>query len=134
MNAPATNGAATLSAECAGSGEFAAPSACHRPLRCGPDSASVLGQHATLNAQGRLLPGTPALVQFRVGDVDTQPLGVRVDGNGVAVFQQGDRATDPRLRSNMADDQAVRAAGEAAVGNQADAVAETLADQRAGDG
>ena len=45
-------------------------------------------------------------------------------------LHQRDRAADPRLRGDVADHQAVRAAGEAAVGDQADALAQPLAHQR----
>ena len=48
-------------------------------------------------------------------------------------FSKSDRPADPGFGRNVADDQAVRAAGEAAVGDQADAFAQALADERAGD-
>src|SRR5438067_1060138 len=60
---------------------------------------------------------------------DPVPL-LGVDGHAVAVLEEGDGAAHPRLRGDVADDQAVRAAGEAAVGDEADALAQPLAGQR----
>ena len=40
------------------------------------------------------------------------------------------RPAHPRLRSDVADDQAMRTTGESAVGDQPDRLAQPLADQR----
>ena len=54
-------------------------------------------------------------------------LFVGVDGDLIAVLEIGERAADPAFRGDVADDQAARAAGEAAVGDEADLLAESLA-------
>src|SRR5581483_8049184 len=49
-----------------------------------------------------------------------------------AVLDQRDRTTDERFRRDVPDDHAPSAAGEAAVGDEADALAEPFADDRGG--
>ena len=52
----------------------------------------------------------------------------------VAIGDGGDRAAVRGFGRDVADHKAVRGAGEAAVGEQSDGIAETSADQRGGDG
>src|SRR5262245_929001 len=87
------------------------PLACYRALRGAADSAGVLGQDAALDAEGRLDPGGSAPAQLDLVDLERQRLGIRVDADAVAVQDLGDRTTDPGLRRDMADDQAMGAAG-----------------------
>ena len=56
----------------------------------------------------------------------------RVDGDRVALLDQRDRPAHRGLGRDVADDHAVGAAREAAVGDQADRVAEPRADDRRG--
>ncbi len=44
----------------------------------------------------------------------------------IAVFQERQRAADPRFRGDVADDHAARAAGKTAIGDQADLLAKSL--------
>lgn len=71
------------------------------------------------------------LLRALVNDVDDIVVGV--DGDGVAVADETDRATLLGLRRDVADEEAVAAAGEAAVGDKRDVLAEAVAhDGRAG--
>src|SRR5262249_54099295 len=91
---------------------------------------SVFSQHAALDGNLRLLPARAAAGQLGVVYFEGESLGVGVDGDRVAVLDEGNRPADPRLWSDVTDHQAVRPAGEAAVGDQPDALAESLPDQR----
>ena len=91
-----------------------------------------LGQHAARVARRRLLPGGAAARQFGVVDVQLQQQLVGVDGDRVAFVHQRDLAAVVGLGRHVADHHAPGAAGEAAVGDQAHALAQALADQRAG--
>ena len=57
-----------------------------------------------------------------------------VDGDGVAFFHERERAAERGLGGDVADDEAVRAAGEAAIGDQRHVFAEALAHDGAGGG
>ena len=59
-----------------------------------------------------------------------QALVIGVDGDPVAFLQQADGAADRSFRCHMADHQAIGAAGEAPIGDQAHAIAQSGADQR----
>ena len=67
---------------------------------------------------------------LRQVDVERALLAVELDD--VAVAQQRDRAADCGFRADMADAEAARAAGEAAVGDQRDLAAHALAVERRG--
>ena len=77
----------------------------------------------------RLLPRGLAFRQLLLAQRDGDFLLVGIDRDHVAVLQERHRAADPRFRGDVADDQPVRAAGEPAVGDQADAVAQALTDR-----
>src|SRR5438128_3472331 len=79
------------------------------------------------------MPALATTRQLGVVDVKAEAFGVGVDGDRVAVLDKGDRPADPGLRGDVADHQAMGPAGEAAIGDQADALAESLSDQRRGD-
>ena len=49
----------------------------------------------------------------------------RVHRNLVAIFEEGNRTTDSRFWSDVADDESSRGSGEAAVGEKADFATET---------
>ena len=55
-----------------------------------------------------------------------------VDGDRVAVLDDGERAADEGFGRDVADDEAVAAAGETAVGDERDVLAEALAHDGAG--
>src|SRR5258705_9037368 len=76
------------------------------------------------------LPFGSALSQLRIGQLYVKCPDVGVDLDDVAVAQQRDRAADRRFRPDMADAEAARRAGEAAVGDQRDLAAGALAIER----
>ena len=55
-----------------------------------------------------------------------------IDGNGIAFAHERNRATHGRFRRDVPDDQTVRGARKAAVGDQADRIAQSGANQRGG--
>ena len=57
---------------------------------------------------------------FLRGEVESESVFHGVDGDGVAVFDQADGAADRGFRGDVADDEAVTAAGEASVGDERD--------------
>src|SRR6266851_1502771 len=91
------------------------------------DGLRVFPQRARLVAGFARRPGAAALGQLGIADRDVDRAGDGVDRDLVAVAQQRDRAADRRLRPDMADAEAVRRAGEAAVGDQRHPIADTLA-------
>jgi hypothetical protein len=91
-----------------------------------------LGLHAARVARRRRLPADAALGDLGFGHVQLQHQLVRVDGDRVAFVDEGDGAAGRRFGRHVADHHAPGAAGEAAVGDQAHALAQARADQRAG--
>ncbi len=87
------------------------------------DELGVLCQYAAFDAEGGLHPGGLAFGEFGIGDVERQGFLLRVDGDRIAVVDQGDRATHPGFWGNVANHKAVRAAAEATVRDEADAIA-----------
>ena len=67
-------------------------------------------------------------------DIELEQQPVRVDRDRIAFLDERDHAADVRLRRDVPDDHAPRAAREAAVGDEADGFAEALPDQRRGGG
>mmetsp|Transcript_13416 Transcript_13416/g.57198 ORF Transcript_13416/g.57198 Transcript_13416/m.57198 type:complete len:458 (-) Transcript_13416:380-1753(-) len=91
----------------------------------GGHELDVLVQRAAGGFEGRRLPRRLALLPLLVRDVervDGSVLGVDLDD--VAVLHQADGAADLRLGGDVSDDEPVRAAGEAAVGDQRALLAE----------
>src|SRR5260370_41474506 len=82
------------------------------------DSLGIFPQRAGLVAVLARRPGTAALREFAVAERNVDRPGNGVDRDLVAVAQQRDRAADRRLGADMADREAVRRAGEAAIGDQ----------------
>src|SRR5215831_15001914 len=90
----------------------------HRAGDRGSHQLGVLPQGARGVA---VLPGLPRLaplLQVLVAEVDREAALDGVDGDHVAVLEQADRAADLRFGADMADTEAARAAGEAAVGDE----------------
>src|SRR6185312_14630212 len=101
-----------------------------RAVDGGADLLGVLPQIAGGRVVLARLPGRLALGQFLVGELDVERAGNGVELDDVAVLQEPDRAADRRFRTDMADTEAARRAGEAAVGDERDLLAHALAVER----
>src|SRR3989442_2487714 len=64
--------------------------------------------------------------------VDLQPTRLRIDGDRVAFFDERDCSAYCCLGRNMSYDDAIRAAGKSSIGDQADRITESGADDRGG--
>ncbi len=110
------------------------PKSLLRPVRnraaaCGGHEAHVLRQHAGLVARLGLHPRLATLGDLSLGDVELDQALLGVDGDLVALVDECNQAALVGFRGDMADHHAPGAAGEAAVGEESDRVAEALADQ-----
>src|SRR5260221_2463446 len=94
------------------------------------DGLGVAPEGAVLVFVLARLPGLAAGRQLGVAEGDLDGALIGVDGDEVAVAQQRDGAADRRFRPDMADAEAARRAGEAAVGDQRDLAAGALAVER----
>ena len=81
----------------------------------------------------RRRPALEPARDLRGRHVEVERLAIDVDRDLVAFPDDRDRAAERGFRRDVADHQAVRAAAEAAVGEQRHGLAEALADERAGD-
>src|SRR6478736_1790420 len=97
----------------------------HRPFARRMHGAGIFRQHATLLARLRLLPRRAAPTELGLVQGNAERLPVGVDRDGIAVLQKRDWAADPRLGGDVANHQAVRAARKAAIGDEADLLAES---------
>ena len=86
----------------------------------------ILREHAAGVARLGLLPLGEAGLQFRRRDAEGDRALLGVDGDLVAVLDDGDGAADIRFRRDVADDEAVAAAAEATVGDESDVFAEAF--------
>src|SRR5262249_39226315 len=101
-------------------------------FRGGPHGLRILPERAGLEL---VLTRFPCLVtrgEFRFAQLDIERAFLRVDRDHVAVAQQCDRAADRRLRPDMADAAAARAARAPATGAQRIFRALALAVDRSG--
>jgi len=96
--------------------------------------AGVFGQHTPGVARLGGFPGGFAFLYFGGGDFQRQEAFFRVDGDGVAIFDKGDRPAHVGLGGDVANDKAVAAAGEPAVSNEGDVLAQALAHDGGGGG
>src|SRR5690606_35969872 len=96
----------------------------HAAFRSGADGADVLGEHAALGFVGRHLPGRAAARQLVVAQGHLDAARAAVDRHHVAVLDERDGAALLRLGADVADDEAVRSAAEASVGDERHVVAE----------
>mmetsp|Transcript_46316 Transcript_46316/g.144899 ORF Transcript_46316/g.144899 Transcript_46316/m.144899 type:complete len:355 (+) Transcript_46316:1223-2287(+) len=90
----------------------------------GADELGVLVKRALGVFEGGRRPALAALLEHLVVEEHVDGAASGVDDDGVAVLEEGDVAADLGLRRDVADDEAVGAAGEAAVGDERDVVAE----------
>src|SRR3569832_2694080 len=81
------------------------------------DLLGVFPQRARTEMGFARLPGGLALGELFGADIAVDRALIRVDGDDVTVAQQADRTADRRFRPDMADAEAARGAGEAAVGD-----------------
>src|SRR5260221_13426403 len=96
------------------------------------DGLRVFPQRARLIAVAARLPAAFTLRQLGIAQRHVDRAGDGVDRDLVAVAQEGDRSADRRLRPDMTDAEAVRRAGEAAVGDQRHLLADALPVERRG--
>ena len=102
-------------------------------MTCILHGLGILVQRAPCDLQRRLYPLRPSPAHLLRRDIKIQSPALGVDGDPVAVSHQRDGAALLRLGHDMADEKAVAAAAEAAVGDEGDVVAEPGAhDGRAG--
>src|SRR5437588_2921626 len=87
-----------------------AASARDRALARGMHGLRVLRQDAALLARQRFHPRRAALGPLGVAQLRVDAFRVGVNGHGVAVFQQRDRAAGPRLGRNVTDNETMSAA------------------------
>src|SRR4051794_26318000 len=102
-----------------------------RTLGGAGDEPRVLADHAT-GLELRRLVVLQAGFDLVVGDVEVDAARVDVDRDRVALAHGGDRAAVDGLGGDVAGHEPARSAGEAAVGEQRDAVAEPLPHDRRG--
>lgn len=105
---------------------------CHRTQAGAGRELGILRQNATRVAWLRLPPFGEAGFQFSGGNAERDRTFFRVDGDGVTVFDDGNRAADEGLWGDVADDETVTAAAEAAIGDECDVFAEAFAHDGAG--
>ena len=97
-------------------------------------SRAYLARTPVAYARDRRFPLLSAALELGRLDEHVQAALVRVDGDAVAVLDQGDRAAVRRLGGHVADAEAVGAAGEAAVGDERTVAPAPGAGHGAGDG
>ena len=107
-----------------GAPERPAASPADRALGRGPDKLRVLAEHPGGVARRQRLPALAAAGQLGVVDQQVQRAGGEVEPDPVAVAHEGDRPAVGRLGGDVADAQARRPPGEAAVGEQQDVLAQ----------
>src|SRR5690349_2571053 len=72
------------------------------------------------------LPFLGAFIKLRFAELDVERAALGIERDGIAVANVRDGATDRGFRPDMADAEAARRAGEAAIGNQRDLGAHAL--------
>ena len=92
-----------------------------------PDDRALIGrlgqtgverQIPILDFQRRPLPPRQARLNLRIGQVQMEAALGNVDGDRVAVLDDGQRSAFGRLGRDVSDETAVVRAGEAAIGDQ----------------
>ena len=91
------------------------------------DGLGVFGEDAAGVFGLRRFPLGEAGLDFGFGDFEVEGSVLGVDGNGVSVLDNGKGAAFVRFGGDVADNEAVAAAGESAVGDEGDVVAESFA-------
>ncbi len=64
---------------------------------------------------------------FGIGEIDRDQIALGIDRDRVAISHDSDRATELSLGCDVTDDEAMRTAGEATIGNECDIGTETCA-------
>ena len=105
-----------------------------RAVGGGADEAAVAAEDAARHARLRGDEGRQAGGELGVVERDAQLARVGVDRHLLALAHDGQRAAADRLGGDVADHQPARRAGEAAVGDEHDGLAEAGADDGGGDG
>ena len=91
------------------------------------DVLDVLVQSTTRYLQGWSLPEAAPFGNFGLGDCEVKSIGVGVDGDVIAILDQGDWATLLGFGSYVPDDKSMRATAEPTVGDQGDIAAQACA-------
>ena len=91
------------------------------------DELGVLPEGTALSLGLGRLPLLAALGELLLGNLEVEDLLLGVDDDGVAVADKADGATLHGLGHDVADEEAVRTAGEAAVGDEGNVLAKTVA-------
>ena len=100
----------------------------------GADGLGVFGEDAAgVFGLGRRPLGEAGL-DFGVGEFEVEGSVLGVDGNGVSVLDDGKGAAFAGFGGDVTDNEAVAAAGESAVGEKGDVVAEAFAHDGGGGG
>src|SRR3989344_9637819 len=94
----------------------------------------IFSQDATSVLRFWLFPFFPSLRELFFGNFNVQRFLFRVYRDDVAISDEPDGAADVRFRRDVADDEPVRAAGEAAIGNKRNRIAEPSSDDGRSDG
>src|SRR6266576_6789031 len=100
-----------------------------RALTAARDEAGVFRQYARGVPRRRGVPLLFPRRELAVRDIDPQLSLAGIDRDGIAFADQRECAPDRRFRRDVAHHEAVRAAGEPAIGYESDAVAQSRADQ-----
>src|SRR5262245_48637652 len=98
-----------------------------RPLLGIADGLCIAPQRARLVVVPARLPGPTPLLQFGLREVDAEDALAGMGINHVAIPEQTDRPAHGGFRSDMADAESPRGAGEAAVRDDRHLVAHALA-------
>src|SRR5450631_905732 len=95
--------------------------------------ADLLGVFPQITGASAVLAWLPILLarrELRVGKLDVERAGNRIDLYDIAILDQSDRPANRSFRSNMADAESARGAGETAVCDQRNLLALALAVKR----
>src|SRR5690349_1849293 len=103
----------------------------HRALRRGADQARVFREQTALGFFRRRLPRAQAFIDHVLRDAELDRLAHGIDHDRIAVLDDRDRPADRGLGRDVADDEAVAAAGEPAVRDQRHLAAQAAADDGA---
>src|SRR5215471_11449020 len=84
------------------------------------DLLGVFPQITGSELGGARFPFFRAAIHFGLAELDVERAAFRIERDDIAVAEERDRPADRRLGTDMADAEAARGAGKAAVGNQRD--------------
>src|SRR5271156_970694 len=103
-----------------------------RAQRCTADLLGILRQRAAARIGFRCPPNVAPALQLGGRDMQSDFTTLCINRDFIAVFHERDRTAERRFRRYVADHEAVAAPGKPPVGDERDAVAQTLADDGAG--